>query len=102
MLWHSSDKNLRSASARRNQEIVHSLVLQGDLRLLSEDVEACFVVGRQDRLSQNLFQTQEPTRCLESKPPLCKVCLVTVKDRDHFHDASIHDGTKLRKVLTDR
>ena len=84
MFWYSSDKNLRSASARRNQEIVHSLVLQGDLRLLSEDVDACFVVGRQDRLSQNFFQTQEPTRCFESETPLCKVCLVTVKDWDLF------------------
>ena len=85
-----------------NQEIVHSLVLQGNLRLLSKDTEACFVVGRQDRLSQNFFQTQEPTCCLESEPPLCKVCLVTIKDRNLFHDASIHDGTKLREVLTDR
>ena len=46
--------------------MVHSLVLQGNLRLLSKDTEACFVVGRQDRLSQNFFQTQEPTSCLES------------------------------------
>ena len=28
MFWHTSDKDLRSASARRNQEIVHSSVLQ--------------------------------------------------------------------------
>ena len=67
--------------------------------MLSKDTEACFVVGRQDRLSQNFFQTQEPTRCRESEPPLCKVCLVTVKDRNLFHDASIHDGKKLREVL---
>ena len=62
MLWHSSDKNLRSASARRNQEIVHSLVLQGDLWLLSENVEACFVVGRQDRLSPNAGVRTLPRR----------------------------------------
>ena len=48
MLWHSSDKNLRSASARSNQEIVHRLVFQGDILLLSVNVEACLVVSRQD------------------------------------------------------
>ena len=48
--WHSSDKNLRSAPARRNQETVYSLVLQGNIRLLRTGVNACLIVSRQDRL----------------------------------------------------
>ena len=82
MLWHSSDKNLRSASARRNQEIVHSFVLRGDIWLLSANVDACLVVSRQDRLPQHLFQTQKSARCLEGEAPLCKVRLIAVKDWD--------------------
>ena len=96
MLWHCSDKNLRSASARRNQERVHSLVLQGDIRLLSESVEAYLVVGRQDRLPQHLFKTQKSALCLEVETSLCKVCLVAVKDKDLLHDASIHDNKAQR------
>ena len=34
--------------------------------------------------------------------PRYKVCLIAVKDKDFLHDASIHDRTKLREVLTDR
>ena len=78
----------------------HSLVLQGNIWLLSVNVEACLVVSRQDRLPQHLFKTRKTARCLEGEAPLCKVRLVAVKDRNLLHDVSIHDRTKLREVLT--